>query len=82
MGKLEKGTHKIYDGKRGGKRNEGHYKEVLLYKHCVLGLYTGRLASDRLVMNPVVNPICSNVSVTPKKMQQTSNLHEIKLKCK
>jgi len=52
--------------------------------HCVLCLYTGRLASDSLVenMNPEVNPICSNVSVTPKKMQQTSNLYEIKLKCK
>ena len=31
MGKLEKGTHKIYGGKRGGKKTEGHYNEVLLY---------------------------------------------------
>ena len=31
MEKLEKGTHKIYGGKRGGKRNEWHYNEVLLY---------------------------------------------------
>jgi len=30
MGKLEKGTHKIYGGKRRGKKNEGHYSEVLL----------------------------------------------------
>ena len=38
MGKLEKGTYTIYGGKRGGKRNEGHYNEVLLYKVAALVL--------------------------------------------
>ena len=42
MGKLGKGTHKIYGVKRGGKRNEGHYNETLLY----VKIETRRLVSS------------------------------------
>ena len=38
MEKLEKGTHKIYGGKRGGKRNKGLYNEVLLYSETFLDI--------------------------------------------
>ena len=44
MGELEKGTNKIYGSKRGGKRNEGHYNEVLPYILCLQIMINENLA--------------------------------------